>query len=149
MPELPVSDVIEVEQLCAKYAVAMTQQDITTVMEEVFAPGGTYSAFGDTYELRDFPALTEAAPKGLFLCGMPQVDLDVAAGTGSGQVPLLFIDQTNHHMRMGWYTDSYVRTKDGWRLATRSMTFLRRSGDRDAGNAHDPMRPEPSAAPAG
>jgi hypothetical protein len=29
------------------------------------------------------------------------------------------------------------------------MTFLRRSGERDAGKAHDPLRPEPTAEPAG
>ena len=34
----------------------------------------------------------------------------------------------------------------GWRLATRSMTFLRRSGDQDSGRPHDPTRPEPSAS---
>jgi hypothetical protein len=145
MPDLPIADIVEIEQLCAKYAVAMTQQDIATVTDQVFAPGGTYRAFGSTYELHDFPALTEAAPKGLFLCGAPAVELD--GDTGRGHVPLLFIDQTTHHMRMGWYTDSYVRTDDGWRLATRSMTFLRRSGGMDAGNAHDPLRPEPTTAP--
>ncbi|MBV8690524.1 MAG: nuclear transport factor 2 family protein, partial [Actinobacteria bacterium] len=53
-------------------------------------------------------------------------------------------DQTNHDMRIGWYTDTYRRTADGWRLATRRMTFLRRSGARDAGKAHDPTRPAPT-----
>jgi hypothetical protein len=48
-------------------------------------------------------------------------------------------------MRLGWYTDTYRRTDDGWRLATRTMTFLRRSGSRDSGRAHDPLRPIPSA----
>ena len=48
-------------------------------------------------------------------------------------------------MRIGYYNDTYRRTDKGWRLATRSMTFLRRSGARDAGRPHDPERPEPSA----
>ena len=147
MAQLPIADVIEIEQLLAKYAVAMTKNDVETVMAEVFTPDGTYSAFGSTYQLRDFPALVEAAPKGLFMTGRPLLDLDGDAG--SGQQPLLFVDQTNHNMRMGWYTDAYVRTDRGWRLKTRSMTFLRRSGGRDAGRAHDPLRPEPMAEPAG
>jgi hypothetical protein len=134
--------VIEVEQLLAKYAVAMTKNDVDTMMAEVFAPDGTYSAFGSTYALGDFPALVEAAPKGLFLTGTACLDLDGDSGTG--EQPLLFIDQTNHHMRMGWYSDTYVRTEQGWRLRTRSMTFLRRSGERDVGKAHDPLRPEPT-----
>ena len=147
MSQPPMADVIEIEQLLAKYAVAMTKNDIETVIAEVFTPDGTYSAFGSTYPLGDFPALVEAAPKGLFLTGTPLLDLD--GDTGSGQQPLLFVDQTNHNMRMGWYTDAYVRTEQGWRLKTRSMTFLRRSGAADAGRAHDPLRPEPTAKPAG
>jgi hypothetical protein len=145
--ELPIADVIEIEQLLAKYAVAMTQNDVDTVVAEVFAPGGTYSAFGSTYGLPDFPALVEAAPKGLFMTSTPTLELDRDSGTGAQ--PLLFIDQTDHAMRMGWYTDTYVRTEQGWRIKTRSMTFLRRSGGRDHGRAHDPLRPEPTAGSAG
>ena len=147
MAELPIADVIEIQQVLAKYAVAMTKSDVDTVTAEVFTPDGTYSAFGATYRLSDFPALVKVAPKGLFLTGTPLLDLD--GDTGSGCQPLLFIDQTNHNMRMGWYTDSYVRTGQGWRLKTRSMTFLRRSGAADAGKPHDPLRPQPSAEPAG
>jgi SnoaL-like protein len=142
MAQPSIADAIEIEQLLAKYSVAMTKNDVKTVMAEVFAPYGTYSAFGSTYRLDDFPALVEAAPKGLYMTGTPLLDLD--GDTGTGEQPLLFIDQTSHDMRMGWYTDTYVRTEQGWRLKTRSMTFLRRSGDRDSGRAHDPLRPEPT-----
>jgi hypothetical protein len=138
----PLADVVEIEQLLAKYAVAMTKQDIQTVVAEVFTPDGTYSAFGATYTLPDFPALVEVAPKGLFMTGTPLLELDGDSGTG--EQPLLFVDQTNHHMRMGWYTDAYVRTEQGWRLRTRSMTFLRRSGGADAGKPHDPLRASPT-----
>ncbi len=140
---LPIADIIELEQLLAAYAVGMTKNDVESVVE-VFTPDGTYSAFGDTYALVDFPRLVEAAPKGLFMVGPPKLDLDVAAGIGTGEQPLSFVDQTNHDMRIGWYTDTYRRTEKGWRLATRSMTFLRRSGAKDSGRAHDPTRPEPS-----
>jgi hypothetical protein len=143
MADLPIEDIIEIEQLLAKYAVGMTRDDVETV-QEVFTTDGWYSAFGDVYELKDFPSLVAAAPKGLFMTGTPQVDLDVEAGTGTGYQPLCFVDQTDHAMRLGWYTDSYERTPDGWRLATRSMTFLRRNGTADAGRPHDPNRPEPS-----
>ena len=143
MSDLPIEDIIELEQLLATYGVAMTQGDVETV-QECFAPDGWYSAFGDVYELKDYPKLIEAAPKGLFMVGPAQLNLDVAAGTGTGNQTLLFIDQTNHAMRMGWYADTYRRTDKGWRIATRSMTFLRRNGTRDAGRPHDPNRPEPT-----
>lgn len=143
MDQGDIADIIEVEQLLARYAVGMTQDDIEAVIE-VFTPDGTYSAFGDTYTLADFPTLVAAAPKGLFLTGPPVLALDGDEGTG--QQTLCFVDQTNHDMRIGWYTDTYRRTPAGWRLRTRSMTFLRRSGSRDSGKAHDPRRPEPTSA---
>ena len=142
MEQALIADVIEIEQLLARYAVGMTQDDIDAVID-VFTPDGTYSAFGDTYTLRDFPSLVKAAPKGLFITGTPALDLD--GDTGTGHQPLCFVDQTNHRMRIGWYTDTYRRTPSGWRLHTRAMTFLRRSGDRDSGRPHDPTRPEPTA----
>ncbi len=138
----PADDVIELEQLLARYAVGMTKDDIEAVIA-VFTPDGTYSAFGDTYQLDEFPTLVAAAPKGLFLVGPPTLDLDGDSGTG--QQPLCFVDQRTHDMRIGYYTDTYRRTTEGWRLHTRSMTFLRKSGARDAGRPHDQNRPAPRA----
>ena len=135
------ADIIEIEQLLARYAVGMTKNDVEAVID-VFTPDGTYSAFGDTYALADFPTLVAAAPKGLFMVGPAAIELD--GDTGRGEQPLCFIEQTEHAMRIGWYTDTYRRTDAGWRLATRSMTFLRKSGARDAGRAHDPTRPAPT-----
>ena len=137
------TDLAEIQQVLARYAVGMTKDDIDAVMA-VFTSDGSYSAFGDTYTLADFPRLVAAAPKGLFMVGPPAIELH--GDTGMGEQPLCFVDQTNHDMRIGWYTDTYRRTPDGWRLHTRAMTFLRRSGARDSGRAHDPTRPTPTAS---
>ncbi len=134
-------DVIEIQQMLARYAIGMTKDDIDSVID-VFTNDGTYSAFGETYSLADFPRLVAAAPKGLFMTGTPVLELDGDAGTGTQT--LCFVDQTTHAMRIGYYTDTYRKTSDGWRLRTRSMTFLRKSGARDAGRPHDPGRPEPT-----
>ena len=142
MDEFPVEDVIELQQLLARYAVGMTKNDVDAVMA-VFTPDGTYRAFGDTYRLSDFPTLVAAAPKGLFMVGPPALELE--GDRGHGEQPLCFVEQTTHEMRIGWYTDSYRRTASGWRLESRSMTFLRRNGASDSGRAHDPTRPVPSA----
>jgi len=144
MDRSPGDDVAALGQVLARYAVGMTKGDIDAVVA-TFASDGTYSAFGDTYPLTDFPSLVAAAPSGLFLVGPAAVDLDVETGTGTGEQPLCFVDQTDHSMRIGWYTDTYRRTDAGWRIRTRSMTFLRRSGERDGGRPHDPTRPAPSA----
>ncbi len=142
MEDLHIADVIELQELLARYALHMTRDDVEAVME-VFTPDGTYSAFGDTYALVDFPTLVAAAPKGLFMVGPPVLELDGDEGTG--QQPLCFVDQKTHDMRIGYYTDTYRRTELGWRLSTRSMTFLRKSGAQDSGRAHDPTRPSPTA----
>jgi hypothetical protein len=144
MDAAPTADIIEVEQVLARYAVGMTRDDVEAVME-VFTPDGTYSAFGATYDLADFPSLVAAAPKGLFLTGTPALDLDLGEGTGTGYQTLCFVEQTTHDMRIGWYTDTYRKTEKGWRLQTRAMTFLRRSGARNSGKEHDPTRPLPSS----
>ena len=141
MGDLPIADVIELEQLLARYAVGMTKDDVDAVVD-VFTPDGTYSAFGDTYQLGDFPTLVAAAPKGLFLVGPPVLELD--GDVGRGEQPLCFVEQQSHDMRIGYYSDTYRRTDGGWRLHTRSMTFLRKSGARDSGRAHDPTRPQPT-----
>ena len=57
-------DLVEIQQLLAKYAVTITQGDLDG-LTSVFTPDGTYSAFGSTYTLARFPELVDAAPKGM------------------------------------------------------------------------------------
>ena len=85
--------------MLARYAVGMTQDDIEAVIE-VFTPDGTYSAFGDTYTLADFPALVAAAPKGLFLTGTPVLELDGDAGHGLPDAVLRRPDHPRHAHRL-------------------------------------------------
>ncbi|MBV9512957.1 MAG: nuclear transport factor 2 family protein [Mycobacteriaceae bacterium] len=141
----PTEDLVEIQQLLARYAVTITQEDLDGLVK-VFTPDGTYSAFGDTYGLDQFPELVAAAPKGLFLTGTALVDLD--GDTAAGTQPLCFVDHATHDMRIGYYRDTYVRTADGWRLRTRAMTFIRRSGAHDSGRPHAVGRPRPASVPA-
>jgi hypothetical protein len=136
-------DLVEIQQLLARYAVTITRGDIDGLLG-VFTPDGSYSAFGDTYPLAQFPDLVAAAPKGLFLTGTAVVELSgdgvsgdgVSGDTATGTQPLCFIDHATHEMRIGYYNDTYLRTADGWRLRTRAMTFIRRNGTHDAGRPH-------------
>src|SRR3979409_2232347 len=131
-------DIVEIQQLLAKYAVTITQGDIEGLVS-VFTPDGTYSAFGETYALERFPVLVDAAPKGLFMTGTALVDLD--GDTGTGTQPLCFIEHVQHAMLIWYSLDLNYRTDDGWRLKTRAMTFIRRSGDHDHGRPHAIGRP--------
>ena len=133
-------DLVEIQQTLARYAVTITQEDIEGLIA-VFTPDGTYSAFGSTYTLDRFPDLVAAAPKGLFLTGTPVIELDGDAA--SGTQPLCFIDNATHDMRIGYYRDTYLRTDEGWRLKTRAMTFIRRSGVHYHGRPHAIGRPTP------
>jgi hypothetical protein len=143
LDQATIADITEIEQLLARYSIGMTRNDVQSVID-VFTPDGTYSAFGSTYQLDEFPELVAAAPKGLFMTGTPALALN--GNEGTGMQTLCFVDQTNHDMRIGYYTDTYKRTEQGWRLHTRFMTFLRRSGAQDSGSAHDPRRPIPRSA---
>ncbi|GAA0571396.1 MULTISPECIES: nuclear transport factor 2 family protein [Actinomadura] len=141
-----IADIIEIEQLLARYAAGMTMDDVDAVLA-VFAPGGTYSAFGEKYGTADFPSLMAAAPKGVFSVSTPAIEFD-GDDAATGVQPLCFVAQADHSMRIGYYTDAYRRTPDGWRLETRAMTFLRRDGSRDSGRPHDPRRPVPGQTSA-
>ncbi len=134
-------DIVEIQQLLARYAVTITQQDIDGLVK-VFTPDGTYSAFGETYSLARFPELVDAAPKGLFMTGESLVEFDQNdPDAATGTQPLCFVESSAHDMRIGYYRDTYVRTEHGWRLRTRAMTFIRRSGVHDSGRPHAIGRP--------
>lgn len=131
-------DLLEIQQLLARYAVNMTKGDVEGVVGG-FTADGTYSAFGDAFPLDQFPELVAAAPKGLFMTGTPLIEL--SGDTATGTQPLCFVDEATHDMRIGYYNDTYARTTDGWRLRTRAMTFIRRSGAHDSGRPHAFERP--------
>jgi hypothetical protein len=130
------ADLVELHALCARYMM-LTSQFVQDRWLEVFVPDAVYSAFGTPYTLERFPALLEVAPRGQFIGNMPVVEFDGDSATGMQH--FVFIDQTTHAMRIGWYNDEYVRTPDGWRIRKRSTTFMRKSGDFDSGHQHDPL----------
>src|ERR1700721_2479565 len=141
-------DLVEIQQLLARYAVTITQQDIDGLVK-VFTPDGTYSAFGETYSLDRFPVLVDAAPKGLFMTATPGIDLD--GDTAPGTHPLCFIHPPPPppNKALSFFKkENYVRTAEGWRLKTRAMTFIRRSGTHDSGRPHAIGRPRPTTMPA-
>ena len=111
--------------------------DVGATYKQEITPDGEYNAFGTPYTLERFPALLEAAPRGQFIGNMPVVELD--GDTATGMQHFVFIDQTTHAMRIGWYKDEYVRTADGWRIRRRSTTFMRKHGGFDSGRQHDPL----------
>ena len=132
------NDVIEIEQLLARYAVGMTKDDIDAVID-VFTPDGTYSAFGAIYGLVDFPTLVAAAPKGLFLVGPARARARRRHGSRPAAAVLRRPGRPRDAHRLLHRHLSADRA--GLAPATRSMTFLRRSGARDAGRSARPAAP--------
>ena len=133
-----IEDLIELQQLCARYML-LCSQFVEDRWLEVFTPDAVYTAFGTPYTLDRFPALLAAAPRGQFIGNMPVVEFDGDGDAANGKQHFVFIDQTTHAMRLGWYNDEYVRTPDGWRIRSRSTTFMRKSGAFDSGIQHDPL----------
>src|ERR1700691_1428589 len=56
-----IEDLVEIQQLLARYAVTITQEDIDG-LGAVFTPDGTYSAFGETYSLDPVPGVVDCVP---------------------------------------------------------------------------------------
>ena len=133
-----IADLVEIHALCARY-MAYTSQFTEDRWLDVFSPDAEYNAFGTAYTLERFPALLEAAPRGQFIGNMPVVEFDADGDRADGMQHFVFIDQTTHAMRLGWYRDEYVRTADGWRIHRRSTTFMRKHGGFDSGHQHDPL----------
>jgi hypothetical protein len=133
------ADLVELHALCSRY-MSLTSQFVQDRWLEVFTPDAEYNAFGTPYTLERFPALLAAAPRGQFIGNMPVVEL--YGDTATGVQHFVFIDQTTHAMRLGWYKDEYVRTNDGWRIRRRATTFMRKHGGFDSGVQHDPLADE-------
>jgi hypothetical protein len=131
------ADLVEIDHLCARYML-LTSQFVDGRWLEVFTPDGAYNAFGTEYDLDRFPALLAAAPRGQFIGNAPVVEFD-GDDRATGMQHFLFVDQTTHAMRLGWYNDEYRRTDDGWRIRHRKTTFMRKHGGFDAGVEHDPL----------
>jgi hypothetical protein len=130
-------DLVELHELCARYMM-LTSQFVMDRWLEVFTPDVEYSAFGTPFPLEKFPELLAAAPRGQFIGNMPVVEFD-GDDIATGVQHFVFIDQTTHAMRLGWYKDEYRRTADGWRIRRRSTTFMRKHGGFDSGVQHDPL----------
>ena len=135
-----IDDLVELQQLCARYML-LCSQFVEDRWLEVFTPDAVYTAFGTPYTLDRFPALLAAAPRGQFIGNMPVVEFggDGDRDRATGKQHFVFIDQQTHAMRIGWYNDEYVRTPEGWRIRSRSTTFMRKSGAFDSGIQHDPL----------
>ena len=134
------ADVIEIEQVLARYAVGMTKNDIEAVID-VFTPDGTYSAFGDTYTLADFPRLVAARRRACSSPANPPSSSTATRARASSRCASSTRRTT--HMRIGWYTDTYRRTEHGWRLHPGDDLPAPQRRAR-LGQAHDPARPEPT-----
>ena len=131
-----VADLVEIHELCSRY-MAFASQFVVDQWLEVFTPDAVYHAFGTDYTVERMPELLAAAPRGQFIGNMPVVEFD--GDRASGIQHYVFIDQKTHDMRLAWYKDEYVRTRDGWRIRRRATTFLRKHGGFDSGRQHDPL----------
>ena len=95
---------LEIQQVTARYMVLSARKQHDHWLE-VFTPDGTYSAFGTSYSLDDFPKLLDSAPPGQYIGSTPVVEVHGDSATGVQHY--VFIDQVTHEMRLAWYDDEY------------------------------------------
>jgi len=103
MDQQTMADLIEIQQLAARYMAFSARKEQERWLE-IFTPDGEYNAFGTPYGLADFPLLLKSAPPGQYIGNMPVVDFDGDHATGVQHY--VFVDQTSHDMRLGWYNDA-------------------------------------------
>ena len=114
MGPLPVSDVIEIEQLLARYAVGMTKDDIEPSSRSSPPTAPTARSATRTPSPTSRPWWR---PRRRACSWSGRRRSSSTATPARGEQPLCFIDQTNHDMRIGWYTDTYRRTERRLALA--------------------------------
>ena len=89
----------------------MTKDDIDAVMRGVHARRHLQRLRRHLRARPTSPRSWPPRPRACSSSGRRSLELD--GDTGTGEQPLCFVDQTNHDMRIGWYTDTYRRTADG------------------------------------
>ena len=137
MNQQEMADLLEIQQLAARYMMLSARKDNDHWLE-VFTPDGVYNAFGTPYGLDDFPMLLKSAPPGQYI----------------GNVPGRRVRRRHRHRRAALRVHRPDHPRDAPRLVRRrvrahrrrlahpprSTTFMRRSGAFDHGKAHDPAR---------
>ena len=138
MDHQQLSDQIEIQQLCARYMMLSARKDNDHWARRLHRGRYVQRVRHALRRSSTSRCSSRARPRGSTSATRPSSSSD--GDTATGVQHYVFIDQTSHEMRLAWYEDDYVRTDDGWRIRSRSTTFMRRSGGFDHGNAHDPAR---------
>ncbi len=138
-----ISDRLEIEQLLARYPVAIDGKD-WDLLDRVFTPDAhlDYSSTGGPDGVGDYPAIKRWLQDNLAMFSMTQhllgkslVDLD--GDTANCRTifhnPMGYpvnaegnLDTEGSELNMfvvgGWYDDTCTRTPDGWRIARKILT---------------------------
>jgi 3-phenylpropionate/cinnamic acid dioxygenase small subunit len=136
----------EIADLCARYAVALDEQD-WDALERCFLPDAVYLHPGG--RLEGFPAIRDRVANALggltatqHLIGTVRVDVhaDADADAAAGQAEASSYFQAQHvrsgtpggeiYTIAGRYVDRLVRTAYGWRIQQRTQTYSWTDGNR-------------------
>ena len=90
MNQQEMADLLEIQQLAARYMMLSARKDNDHWLE-VFTPDGVYNAFGTPYGLDDFPMLLKSAPPGQYIGNAPVVEFH--GDTATGVQHYVFVDQ--------------------------------------------------------
>jgi hypothetical protein len=115
-------DLAEINILLTRYGSTLDTEDDEGWVA-LFTPDCRYEVYGRTFEGHDgLRKITGGAAKGLHISAQALVQLDGDRATSRRS--FIFVDRTDHSMRIGWYDDDLVRTPDGWRIQVVRCTFI-------------------------
>lgn len=122
-----------IRELLARYALTLDAGDIDGCVQ-LFTADGEFLVYGRTFAGHDgIGAMFRAAPRGLHLTGVSQIDLGDHTATTRSQV--LFVRAADHRLRPALYDDELVRQVAGdgrWRFWRRRCRFITADGLSDS-----------------
>jgi hypothetical protein len=115
-----------IHDLQARYVIALDSDDAEAVAE-LFLEDGTMETHERVFRGPDgIRKMLRHAPKGLHLGGHSVVE--ATSFGASARQQLVFVDASDHSLRLALYDDEMVETEQGWRYRRRICQFLVRDG---------------------
>jgi hypothetical protein len=125
-PTLTDEDRWSIHDLHAAYVISLDLDDVEAVAA-LFLEDGTFETHHRVVVgAEGWRKMLRHAPKGMHLGGHAVVWPAEYGATARQQ--LVFVDTTDHSMRLAIYDDEIVRTDDGWRFRRRRCRFMGSDG---------------------
>ena len=120
----------EVHNLLGSYGLLLDRLQVEEWLD-LFTDDAVLDIDGNALDSREKRrGLTASAPRGLHVANLPVIRGDLHGDALSATSTFLFWNTEKGTTRLGWYDDTLVRVRDGWRFSARRISFLDQSAVR-------------------